>query len=71
MPTKAAPKKLPRKPSGRREIPIGFWPEDEAAIERILVYLRAGFPGLKLRIADAVRHAVQEYAKLLPAPDKP
>jgi hypothetical protein len=64
---KAAPKKPRRAPSGRRAVPVQLWPEDEAAAEVILTSLRAGFPGLRLGLSDAVRTALQEYAKMCAA----
>lgn len=70
MPAKPRKRKLNadgtplRDPSGtgRRTVPIGFWPDDEAAVNRILSRMRDG-----AKFAHAVRLAVIEYDRLCAA----
>jgi hypothetical protein len=58
------PKKKPplRQPSGLRTVPIGFYPDSEAAAWRIQARMPDG-----AKFTDAVRLAVIEYDRLCAA----
>lgn len=65
MPKSSAPKKPARAPSGRRAVPVQLWPEDEDNAKVILDYLRGNFPGMRIGLSDAVRHAMDQYARIV------
>lgn len=69
--SKASAKKPVRATTGRRDVQIGLYPEDEAHAAYIAASPLAGFPGGRAGKPAIIRKALSEYARICREAEKP